>query len=199
MLHPANRLGYMQFTYDFQPLQRIIFSTPWGRDAAPVDAQAAPMDQTSPGHNVEFAWLLLHAADTLGVPRSSYADVVRRQFDHCIEFGIDPQFGGVYADVPMERPTTLTEKQFWQQAEVLVALLDAYALLGDAAYWAAFVDLQRFIFSRFVQMAAGGEWCERVARDGTPIDPALGHAWKSGYHTVRALIETVRRLRILHR
>jgi mannobiose 2-epimerase len=44
---------------------------------------------------------------------------------------------------------------------------------------------------------AGGEWLERVARDGTVIDDALGHAWKISYHTVRSMIQTIRRLKQL--
>ena len=197
MLHPENGLGYMQFTYDFQPLRRIIFATAWGRDARPADNQAAPIDQTSPGHNVEFAWLLLHAADTLGIPRAQYAEVVRRMFDHCLAFGIDAQYGGVYADTPMERPTTLTEKQFWQQAEVLIGMLDAYALLGEEKYWQAFRNVYDFVFGKLVVMEAGGEWYERVDRFGHPIDDALGHAWKISYHTVRSMVQSIRRLRKL--
>jgi len=46
-------------------------------------------------------------------------------------------------------------------------------------------------------MDAGGEWYERVDREGNPIDDALGHAWKISYHTVRSMIEVVRRLRSL--
>ena len=34
-------------------------------------------------------------------------------------------------------------------------------------------------------------------RQGRVIDGALGHAWKSSYHTVRAPIQVVRRLRRL--
>jgi mannobiose 2-epimerase len=197
MLHPENGLGYMQFTYDFQPLPRIIFATEWGRDAKPADSQDAPIDQTSPGHNVEFAWLLLHAADTLSIPRANYAEVVRRPCDHCIEFGIDPEYGGVYADTPMARPTELTEKQFWQQAEVLIGMLDAYALLGDEKYWQAFRNVYDFVFGKLVVMEAGGEWYERVDRFGHPIDNALGHAWKISYHTVRSMVQSIRRLRAL--
>ena len=197
MLHPENGLGYSQFTFDFQPLSRIIFATEWGRDAKPVDGAAAPLDQTSPGHNVEFAWLLLHAADTLGIPRQTYAGVTRRLFDHCIEFGIDPEYGGVYADAPMSRPTSLTEKQFWQQAEVLIGLLDAYALFRDEKYWQAFRNVHDFVFGKLVVMDAGGEWYERVDRFGVPIDDALGHAWKISYHTVRSMVQSIRRLRLL--
>jgi mannobiose 2-epimerase len=197
MLSPENGLGLIQFTYDFQPLQRIIFATEWGRDARPVNQTAAPIDQTSPGHNVELAWLLLHAADTLGVPRETYKDVVRCLFDHCVEYGIDPEFGGVYADVFMARPAIVMEKQFWQQAEVLVGMLDAYALLGDEKYWLAFRNVYDFVFEKLVVMPAGGEWYERVDRHGEPIDAVLGHAWKINYHTVRSMVQTIRRLRML--
>lgn len=196
MLHPENGLGYIHFTYDFQPLRRIIFATEWGRDARPAE-EAAPLDQTSPGHNVEFAWLLLHAADILGIPRSQYAHVTRPLIDHCIEFGIDPQYGGVYADVPMHRPANLTDKQFWQQAEVLTGMLDAYMLFGEEKYWDAFMNVLTFVFDRMVVLEAGGEWYERVDRVGQPVDDALGHAWKINYHTVRSMVQTVRRLQQL--
>lgn len=196
MLHPQTGLGYMQFTYDFQPLQRIIFATEWGRDARPADG-AAPIDQTSPGHNVELAWLLLHAADILGIPRERYADLLRRQCDHCVEFGIDAEYGGVYADTPMTRPTTQTEKQFWQQAEVLIGMLDACDLLGEEKYWLAFRNVYEFLFSKMVVMEAGGEWYERLDRQGNPLDTVLGHAWKINYHSVRSMVQSIQRLKKL--
>ena len=196
MLHPQTGLGYMQFTYDFEPLQRIIFATEWGRDARPAEG-AAPLDQTSPGHNVELAWLLLHSADILGIPRSQYAQILRRQCDHCIEFGIDPEYGGVYADVPMTRPTNQTEKQFWQQAEVLIGMLDAYTLLGEEKYWQAFRNVYEFLFSKMVVMEAGGEWYERLDRAGNPLDAVLGHAWKINYHSVRSMVQSIQRLKKL--
>ncbi len=199
MLHPENGLGISQFTWDFTPLPAINFKTEWGRDAQPLAGQAAkPLDQTSPGHNVEFAWLLLYAADVMGMPREVYAETLRRMCDHCIAFGIDWTRGGVYADVPMDRPAELTEKQFWQQAEALIALLDACQLLGDPQYWEAFVNVFDFLFDKFIAMDAGGEWYERLDREGNVIDGALGHSWKTGYHTVRSLIQTVRRLEELH-
>lgn len=197
MLNPENGLGLIQFTYDFQPLRRIIFATEWGRDARLVEGEAAPIDQTSPGHNVEFAWLLLHAADILGLPGGTYNAVVRRSFDHCVAYGIDPEYGGVYADTPMARPTAQTEKQFWQQAEALIGMLDAYKLFHDESYWKAFTNVYDFVFSKMVVMEAGGEWYERVDRFGSPIDDVLGHAWKINYHTVRSMVQSILRLRAL--
>ena len=197
MLNPEFGTGYIQFTLDFQPLPAILFAVEWGRDAKPVDGAARPLINTSPGHNVEFAWLLLHAADVLGLPRATYAAVVRPLFDQCVAYGLDHELGGVYAEGPANAPTTLDEKQFWQQAEVLVGMLDAYALFGDERYWQAFRNVYDFVFSKFVNMAGGGEWYERLSRQGEPIDAALGHGWKICYHTVRSMVQTVRRLEAL--
>jgi len=198
MLHPENGLGIAQFTYDFTPLPAINFNTTWGRDVDPEEGYSAkPLDQTSPGHNMEFAWLLLHAADVLGIPRDKYTNVLRTMCDHCVAFGIDHEYGGVYADVPIDRPTELTEKQFWQQAEVLIAMLDACLLLGDAKYWKAFVNVFNFLFEKFIAMDAGGEWYERLDRQGNILDGDLAHSWKNSYHTVRSLIQSVKRLKIL--
>ncbi len=197
MLDPKFGLGYIQFTQDFEPLPAILFAVEWGRDAERKEDQARPLNHTSYGHNVEFAWLLLHAADILGLPRTHYGEVVKRIVDHCVEYGIDWEYGGVLVEGPMDSPTPITEKQFWQQAEVLVGLLDAYALFGDEKYWKAFMNVYNFVFDKFVNMAGGGEWYERVDRLGNPIDAALGHAWKINYHTVRSMVQTIERLKKL--
>ena len=194
MLDSKFGTGYIQFTPDFVPLPAIMFAVDWGRDARPVDGVARPLESTSYGHNVEFAWLLLHAADVLGQPRDTYREVVRKIFDHCLRFGIDWECGGVLVEGPQDSPTTLTEKQFWQQAEVLVGMLDAYAMFGDERYWRAFRTVHDFVFSKFVHLPGGGEWFERLARDGTPIDDALGHGWKICYHTMRSMVQCVKRL-----
>jgi mannobiose 2-epimerase len=198
MLHPRYGLGFAQFTYDFTPLPALNFDTTWGRDADPEEGQSAkPLDQTSPGHNVEFAWLLLHAADVLDIPRATYAPILRTMCDHCIAYGIDDAYGGVFADVPMDRTTALMEKQFWQQAEVLIGMLDAYLMLGEAKYWHAFTTILDFVFNKFVAMDGGGEWYERLDRAGNILDGALAHHWKINYHTVRSMIQVIKRLEVI--
>jgi mannose 2-epimerase len=197
MLHPERKLGYIQFSLDFEPLPAIMFDVEWGRNADPEDGVARPLEYTSYGHNVEFAWLLLHAADILGQPRETYADIVRKIADHAVQYGVDREYGGLFVEGPFDAPPTITEKQFWQQAEVLVGFLDAYALLGDEKYWDAFENVYRFVFDKFVNMQAGGEWYERLDRQGNPVDDALGHAWKISYHTVRSMVQTIHRLRQL--
>jgi mannobiose 2-epimerase len=197
MLRPGSGTGYIQFGLDFTPLPAIMFAVEWGRDAQPEDGVARPLTYTSYGHNVEFAWLLLHAADILGRKRADYAGVVRPIFDQCVRYGIDREFGGVFTEGPDDAPPTLTEKQFWQQAEVLVGMLDAYLLFGEEFHWRAFRNVYDFVMAKFVNIPAGGEWYERVDRLGNPVDDALGHAWKISYHTVRSMIQTVQRLKLI--
>jgi mannobiose 2-epimerase len=76
-------------------------------------------------------------------------------------------------------------------------MLDACNLFGDEKYWTAFRSVYDFVFSKFVHLPGGGEWFERVSREGAPIDDALGHGWKICYHTMRSMVQTIRRLRIL--
>ncbi len=201
MLRPGTRTGYIQFGLDLEPLPAILFDVEWGRDAPPEDGVARPLAHTSYGHNVEFAWLLLRAADVLGQPRQTYAHVVRPIVDHCLDCGIDWELGGVFVEGPVDalplEAGVSTEKQFGQQAEVLIGLLDACLLFGDDRYWQGFENVYTFIFRHLVNAEAGGEWYERVDRRGHPVDAALGHAWKISYHTVRSMVQSIARLRPL--
>jgi len=189
MLHPDYGTGYIQFSLDFKPLAAIMFDVEWGRDADPEEGQARPLDYTSYGHNVEFIWLLLHAADIMKVDRSEYAEVTRKIVDHCLEFGIDREFGGVFVEGPHNAAPTITEKQFWQQAEVLVGLLDACALFGDEKYWEAFESVYQFVFTRYVNMDAGGEWFAYEWLADLVFARTYGAA---GWHGVLALSALVR-------
>ena len=194
MLRPGTGTGIAQFSFDFHPLPAIIFATSWGRDAAPDDGATHPLDFTSYGHNVELAWLLLHAAEILRLPRTTYAAVLRNMCDHCLRYGLDAEFGGVYCEGPDQAPTTHTEKQFWQQGEVLIGFLDAFLSFREDRYWAAFKNVWDFVFAHMVNMEGGGEWYERVDRRGKVIDGALGHGWKVNYHTVRSMVQVIKRL-----
>lgn len=195
MLRPGSGTGIAQFTYDFHPLPAIIFATTWGRDAKPDAGDAHPLDLTSYGHNVELAWLLLHAADILGMDRSTYAPILRTMCDHCLRFGLDPTYGGIYCEGPDQAPTSRTEKQFWQQAEAMIGMLDAFLTFREERYWDAFRSIHDFVFTHMVNMEGGGEWYERVSREGHVVDGVLGHGWKVNYHTVRSMIQVIDRLR----
>lgn len=195
MLDPEHGTGIAQLALDFTPLPAILFKTVWGSDRD-AEAGSRPLNNTSYGHNVEFAWLLLHTADILGEPRETYRKIFEDQVRHAADYGIDREHGGLYVEGPHDGPGQPTEKEFWQNAECLIALLDACLLLNDVKYWDGYVNVHRFVFDRFINREVG-EWFALLERDGTVRWDYMGHAWKISYHTVRAVIQSVRRLKQL--
>jgi len=195
MLDPEHGLGISQLAMDFTPLPAIIFKTVWGSDR---DAESGerPLNNTSYGHNIEFGWLLLHTADILGEPREKYKDIFEKVASHAADYGIDREYGGLYVEGPMDGPGEPSEKEFWQNAEMMIGMLDACLLLKDSKYWDAYVNIHRFIFDRFINGPVG-EWFALLDRDGTVRWDYMGHAWKISYHTVRAIIQSARRLKML--
>ena len=145
MLHPVYKTGLPQFWIDWTIAPQIKFNIIWGWDRfSDGFAKSHPEDNTSYGHNVEFAWLLLYAADGLGQPRETYADVTRKIFDHTLEYGVNYEYGGVFVEGSSNAPTTITEKQFWQQAEVMIGMLEVIDNITTSTLMTCF--LGRFFF-----------------------------------------------------
>ena len=71
-MHPTYGTGVPQFWADWQVAPQIKFDVIWGWDRFTEDGvKRAAEDNTSYGHNAEFAWLLLHALDgTRNTPRN---------------------------------------------------------------------------------------------------------------------------------
>src|SRR6056297_3081350 len=65
--------GVPQFTREWKEAPQIKFDIVWGWDRfSESGSKSNPMDNTSYGHNVEFAWLLLEALDALGEDTHGY-------------------------------------------------------------------------------------------------------------------------------
>jgi mannose/cellobiose epimerase-like protein (N-acyl-D-glucosamine 2-epimerase family) len=195
MLDPRFGTGIAQFDGSFNPLPAIIFQDVWGSDRPPEE-EARPLDNTNYGHNLEMAWLLKHAVDTLGSDLEPYKPVIRKLVDQAWEWGVDREYGGIYVEGPPQGPATQTHKEFWQQAEALVGFLDAVLIFRDRKYWDAFENIFDFVWTRMINHEVG-EWRALLDRDGTVKWDYLGHEWKISYHTVRAVIQTLKRLRKL--
>jgi len=196
MLHPTFRTGLAQFDAELRPLPAILFRNVWGSDRPPEE-EARPVDNTNYGHNIEFAWLLHHALDVLELDPGPWLDDLRCMLDQAFQYGVDWEYGGVYVEGPADGPAIQTLKEFWQQAEALVGFLDGYLLLGDERYWQAFTAVFDFVWNKGINHRAG-EWYALLERDGSVKWDYLGHAWKINYHTVRAVIQTLKRLRQLY-
>jgi len=192
--HPVYRTGIPQFFRDWKIAPQIKFEIIWGWDRFTGEGTKANVtDNTCFGHNAEFAWLLNHALDILKADKAPYLKDFRTIFDHTVNNGIDTQYGGVFVEGPHSGGVSDREKEFWQQAEVLTAMLDGYLIFRDSVYLEAFKNVQRFVFDHMINKGVG-EWYPLMTRDGLPIWTHMGHSWKINYHTVRSMILTLQKL-----
>ena len=194
MIHPEYKTGIPQFWADWQLAPQIKFDIVWGWDRYSGEgAKSNPTDNTCYGHNAEFAWLLKHAIEILGIDQNDYLELFEIIYDHTIDNGIDLEHGGVFVEGPHSGGVYDREKEFWQQAEVMIGLLDAFLLSGDEKYWAAYKNVHDYVFSKVINRDVG-EWYPLLSREGEPIWRHMGHSWKINYHSVRAMVQSLKRL-----
>jgi len=192
--HPKYRTGIPQFYKDWTIAPQIKFEIIWGWDRFTGEGQKTNVtDNTCFGHNAEFAWLLIHALEILGIDSGIYKNDFRTIFDHIVRNGIDTEFGGVYVEGPHSGGVSDREKEFWQQAEVLTGLLDAFIMFRDPVYLESYKNVHRFVFDRMINKGVG-EWYPLMTREGVPIWTHMGHSWKINYHTVRSMVLSIDKL-----
>jgi mannobiose 2-epimerase len=197
IIHPVYKTGIPQFFRDWSVAPQIKFDIIWGWDRFNADStKKNATDNTCYGHNAELAWLMIHALKVLGIDPANYSDLFRIIFDHTINNGIDREYGGVFVEGPHAGGVYDMEKEFWQQAEVLIGTLDAVILFGDDKYWEAYKNVHRFVLDKMRNRKVG-EWYPLMTREGKPIWTHMGHSWKINYHTVRSMIQSIKRLSIL--
>jgi len=197
IIHPVYKTGIPQFYKDWTVAPQIKFDIIWGWDRFSEEGQKGnATDNTCYGHNAEFAWLLLHSLEILKADPAEYMDLFKIIYDHTVDNGIDTEYGGVYVEGPHSGGVYDKEKEFWQQAEVLIGLLDAVILFKSQKYWDAYKNVHRFVYDKVVNKGVG-EWFPLLTRKGEPIWTHMGHSWKINYHTVRAAIQSIHRMNIL--
>ena len=160
-------------------------------------------DHISYGHDVEIAFLMLEAAETLGkeyVPSTMVA--AKQMVDHALGSGWDDDVGGFYdqgyyfkgdTDATIIRDT----KNWWAQAEGLNSLL----LMGDhfpdddADYHAKFLTQWNYIKTYLIDLDHGGWYRGGLDKDPDERNAPKAYIWKGNYHNARALMNSARRLR----
>ncbi len=197
IMHPVYGTGIPQFWADWRVAPQIKFDIVWGWDRfAEGGVKQAADDNTSYGHNGEFGWLLLHALAIMKLPYDTWREAVLKPFHHAVTYGVDWEHGGVFVEGSHSGPVFDREKEFWQQAESLIAFLDAFRLTGDETYWQAYANVHRFVLDKMVNHDVG-EWWPLMTREGQPIWTHMSHSWKINYHSVRSVIQAIRRLDLL--
>jgi len=147
------------------------------------------------GHDIEAAWLLCEAAEVLGEP-----DLKRRVERTAVQMAgavlaeaMAPDGGVAYEG--KDGKVTRTDRDWWVQAEALVGFLHAWRLTGRERFLQAARRVWEFIQTR-VADPVHGDWFWRVNEQGQP-DRSLPKSseWKAPYHSARACLEAIRRLR----
>jgi len=194
MMHPAYKTGIPQFWANWEIAPQIKFDIIWGWDRYTEDgSKESATDNTCYGHNAEFAWLFIHALEILGKDKNEYRDLFRQIFDHSVDNGMDTEFGGIFVEGPHAGGVSDREKEFWQQAEVMIGVLDGALMFNDEKFWDAYKNIHKFVFEKVINKGVG-EWYALLTREGEPIWTHMGHSWKINYHTVRAMIQSIERM-----
>lgn len=154
-------------------------------------------DRISYGHDIEASWLLTQAAAVLGDPAlTARIHLLAVKIAGAVfAEGIDSDGGVINEGSPAGY--TDTDKEWWQQAEAVIGLLNAYQLSSQERFLAAAVRTWTFIETRLIDRQHG-EWFRGVTRDGEAL---AGHLkvsfWKCPYHNGRLGLEAITRLRAI--
>jgi cellobiose epimerase len=154
------------------------------------------VDHVSFGHDIETAYLLADASQTLyGKPDPLTLQVAKKLMDHTLAFGFDKDYYGVFDKGYIFSPGNELEiidstKTWWAQAEAWHAL----ALFGELypeeiLYQKAFPKMWSYIRQELIDHQYGGWY-----NNGLDISPGTrnlqkAHQWKSCYHDGRALFQ----------
>jgi cellobiose epimerase len=163
-----------------------------------LDWHAIP-DHDSYGHDIETAFLMLEAEDTLGHGHDGKTErMAKLLVDHALAYGWDGTHGGFYRDGTSTGKAEDTRKEWWVQFEGLNALLLMHEKYGRQtdAYFKAFQQQWKFIRDRQVDHEFGGVY-DTIEADGTVRDNIKSRIWKEAYHDSRALLNVTARLRKL--
>lgn len=152
-------------------------------DWKPVqDASSAGL---SYGHNVEFAWLMIHAERALG--RNPSWNHFYAHVNHALAHGYDHQRGGVYNRGFDDKSASDTDKVWWVQSEMLAALTYSLQNQPNDAHRKALLSLLNWI-AKYQAPGQDRIWLDTVTADGKPKSPSKAHNWKANYHDVRAQV-----------
>jgi len=189
----VNRDGYLHlfFTENWKPLSN--------RDSSRTYIlKNSRFDNISFGHDIETAYLLVDASQTLyGSPDPTTVKTAKKLIDHTLQYGFDKDFYGLYDMGYIFTPGQKTEiidstKTWWAQAEAWHALaLFAGMFPEEAKYQDAFRKMWTFIQRELIDHQYGG-WYNK----GLDISPGIkksckAHRWKSCYHDGRALFQVL--------
>lgn len=145
------------------------------------------------GHQFELAYLLARAV-ARGLP-DRYLRTAHRLADWGMRFGYDRPCGGVFSRCGYNGRVIDADKGWWQQAELLRALMYLAEAHGREDLWQPFDQSLAFVRENFLDAEHGG-WFAGFDPSTSPDDRPTykGSTWKVGYHATGLFAEALRLL-----
>ena len=150
-------------------------------------------DHDSFGHDIETGYLLIEAAEALGLKNDPRMLAVAKSLeDHALDYAWDKAHGGYFETGGTFGPVYERKKGWWTQAEGLNGLMAmARHYPGDPRHYRELFSMQwKFIQANVIDAEHGGWYVTSLDTGGDP-NAAKGSEWKGGYHDGRALMNAV--------
>jgi len=147
------------------------------------------------GHDIEGSWLLEEAGIVLGDGELSQriGPASLRLARTVLQEGMSDDGGIFYerrANGDVDR-----EMHWWVQVEGLVGFLNAFQHSGEEPFWRAACNIWDFC-EKYLVDHLDGEWFYKVGPDRKPVlSEYKVSEWKCPYHSVRACLELLTRLK----
>jgi mannobiose 2-epimerase len=145
------------------------------------------------GHDIEGAWLIMEAANVLGI-----RDVIDEAKQLALRMANVTLREGIAADGSLYNEgeggiVTDTDRHWWPQAEAIVGFLNAFEISGNDKFVGAASNTWSFVKS-YMQHPSG-EWWWLVDDSYNPDQSQdLAGEWKCPYHNTRCCIEVMKRV-----
>ncbi|HEY4967077.1 MAG TPA: AGE family epimerase/isomerase [Puia sp.] len=160
------------------------------------------LDYVSFGHDVETAYLMLEASQTLGFKNDTVTLMIGKKLvDHALKNGWDKSVGGFYDEgFYFEGDTAITilkeSKNWWAQAEGLNSLLlmSDYFPNDPHNYFEKFKTLWVYTQTYLIDHQHGDWYDEGLDKSPERKTALKSQIWKATYHNYRSLSNCVERL-----
>jgi mannobiose 2-epimerase len=161
------------------------------------------LDHVSYGHDVETAFLMLEASETIGLEHDTVTEVVaKRMVDHALTTGWDNEVGGFYDEgyYFKDKPgiTIIKDtKNWWAQAEGLNALLLMAGKYPDDEmhYFEKFKLLWKYVDTYLIDHEHGDWYSGGLDKQPDQKTVNKGNIWKGTYHHYRGLTRCIEMLK----
>jgi mannobiose 2-epimerase len=189
--------GYMRlfFQRDWRPVS-------YGDSLPEVRERMYELDHISFCHDIEVAYLLLEAADALGIPDDPRTVAVAKTMtDHVLAYGWDDRNGGVFDGgyyLPGDKRPSIVKatKEWWGQVEALNTLLMMNDLFpeDEQKYFEKFLVQWEYCKNHVIDNEQGGWYWGGSDADPAVVTSPKSSIWKGNYHTSRGLINCINRI-----